>query len=115
MDAATRLWPLSPGDVVKFLYQDVETGRGGNASKGSYIYEHEISVGDPVVVSVAAGQFLTVPITDELRGTGGNSHRSQYVFYYAPEYGLTVKFEFKAISGVGNEAKPWELTELKQP
>lgn len=35
-----------------------------------------ISVGDPVVIAVAAGQFLTVPITDELRGTGGNSHRS---------------------------------------
>jgi hypothetical protein len=115
VDAANALWPLAPGNTARFLYQDIETGRGASASVGNYLYEHYITVEDARQISVPAGTFIVLPIVDELRGTGGNVHRSQLVFYYAPELGTNVKFEFRAINGVGNEATPWELTRIQAP
>jgi hypothetical protein len=115
VDAANALWPLAPGNTARFLYQDIETGRGANATVGNFLYEHYITVEEARQISVPAGTFTVVPIVDELRGTGGNVHRSQLIFYYAPELGTNVKFEFRAINGVGNEATPWELVSIKSP
>jgi hypothetical protein len=116
LNTASEIWPIAPGKSTSFIYQGTETGMGANATLGNYIYAYETRVEPPIQVTVGAGTFTAYPIISVLRGTTGNVHRSEYVFYYAPEVGTNVKFEYRPINGVTKDPPPnWELVKITPP
>ncbi|HUA53487.1 MAG TPA: hypothetical protein VMB81_15055 [Candidatus Sulfotelmatobacter sp.] len=113
LNAVAELWPIAPGKSVSFIYQDVEGGDNAGSQRNSFIYARDVSVEPPRQITVPAGTFTVYPIVDILRGTGGNYHRSSRTYYYAPDLGANVKFEYRLISGGQvNQPKPWEVVEV---
>ncbi len=114
--AMAELWPIAPGKSVKFVYQGTDDGSSAGALVGSGIFEHEITVEVPRSITVSAGTFVVYPIVDMHRGVANNYHRSSRTYFYAPELGANVKFEFKLISGtLGNQPRNWEVGQVVAP
>jgi len=116
LEAARELWPLEPGNHASFLYVDQADGANEAADVGSYFYQAEFSVGPPVVLSVRAGTYEALPISLDIFGQHQNTHHSQYVYYYAPDIGMVVKFEFHLVHGtLARQPRNWELVSIKLP
>ena len=114
--AIPQLWPIAPGKSVSFVWQDVEGGDNAGSQRNSFIFARDVSVEPARQITVPAGTFTVYPIVDLMRGTGGNYHRSVRTYYYAPELGANVKFEYRLISGGQiNQPKPWEVVEVIPP
>jgi hypothetical protein len=116
LDAAQQLWPLTPGTNISFLYATASDGSSEGATQNNTFYRGELSVEFQRQIAVPAGTFSVIPIVYTIRGQQGNYHQSSYTYYYAPELGANVKFEYRLISGSSfDQAKSWELTRIRQP
>jgi hypothetical protein len=117
LTAAAELWPITPGKETGFQYAGVSGGLGGGSQRDNRLYAFEFSVGDATRITVPAGTFMVVPIEILQRGTGGNYMALQSTYYYAPELGTNVKFDYRVVSGTGptRAPAPWELVSIKPP
>jgi hypothetical protein len=114
--AVAELWPITPGKSVSFIYQGVESGGGAGATLNSQAYAHDVTVESPRQITVPAGTFTVYPIVDVLHGMAGNYHRSSRTYYYAPQLGANVKFEYRLLAGSqADQPKSWEVVAVIPP
>jgi hypothetical protein len=116
LKAVAQLWPIEPGKSVSFRYQTAEDGSSANAFTGNITLEEEVTVEAPRSITVGAGTFVVYPLVILHKGVGTTYHRSSRTYYYAPELGANVKFEFRLISGsMGQQPKNWEVVAITPP
>jgi hypothetical protein len=116
LDAASQLWPLIPGTEISFPYNATGDGSSAGSTRTNNTYVTEITVGQPQRVTVPGGTYSAVPIEFLVRGQLGNYHQSSQTYYYAPELGTNVKYEYRLISGSAfDQPKSWELISIKPP
>jgi hypothetical protein len=115
-DIAAQLWPLAPGKSATTVVRGVSDGSSAAAFVGQHIYRWEFNVEPAQSITVPAGTFTVLPIVQDVIGEGGNYHRGRYTYYYAPDLGTNVKFDYKVVHGSnGSPPQPWELVSIKTP
>lgn len=114
--AASALWPLYPGKRATFQFLGARAGSGEAADTSSQFYSIDITVDMQRQITVPAGTFSVVPIVVTQRGEKSGSYEGSETYYYSPELGTNVKFEFRLISGsILSPPKSWELARIRSP
>ena len=107
----TVLWPLTPDEDYRLQLTKSIDKKNVRWSNRFWFQEWVCETNDPRRITVPAGTFNTVPITCDLRSTGGTTIRTK-TWYYAPAIGHYVKRVVKTpqrINRVG-KIKEYELT-----
>jgi uncharacterized caspase-like protein len=107
----TKLWPLRVGNEQWFVY----SGTTVSGNPGSWY--HTFTVKRTERLTVKAGTFNTFVIEHREQGALGNTADSVDRYWFAPDVGYFVKYEFSVINARGNygERKDWEAVRVTVP
>lgn len=89
----SRLWPLTVGKKISARYTGANT-----LGSGTGVWDFTISVDGYEKVTTPAGTFDAFVVTNKQESLSGN-FKSTWRNWYAPEAGVTVKFEYSNNQG----------------